>query len=120
MNEQETLDFARSLTAEQLLFALLSKGGPLAALAEAAAIAVGKTSDYDDGLKKDMYFPMGLVSYAQMLHVKSLRLVSLAAKEMKGGERKHESARDTCLDLINYASFAADWLAREEKSNAAR
>ena len=43
-----------------------------------------------------------------MLTIKIERL-----KELKGGEAKFESAMDSVVDLINYASFYGDYLKRE-------
>lgn len=75
---------------------------------EAAALCQRKAEDYNGGtVSRDAYFPFGLVSYSQMIHTKSLRLVSLA---QQGGAANFESARDTALDLINYATFLAEWL----------
>lgn len=108
-----------------ILDALAARGGALAALAEAARIALKKGEDYnntgkDPGEERDKYFPLGLASYAQMIHIKSQRLISLASAPR---EAVHESARDTLLDLINYSSFGADWLKRmkalKEKQDAA-
>jgi len=96
-----------------LLKALTLRGGHLEALAEAALLCVKKAEDYNAGtVNRDSYFPFGLQSYAQMLHTKSQRLISLCGK---AESENFESARDTCLDLINYAGFAADWLKRTKK-----
>lgn len=98
---------------DAVLVAELSKrGGSMGAVGEALTIVVGKSQDYNAGaVDRDSYFPLGLASYAQMLHTKSLRLVSLASKPR---DAVFESARDTALDIINYASFLADWLKRTE------
>jgi hypothetical protein len=61
-----------------------------------------KGQDYNTGIRRQDYFPLGLASYAQEIHKKGLRLVSLAKR---GGAPNHESVRDTCVDLINYACF---------------
>ena len=95
---------------------LASAGGSLGALGEAALICQRKSEDYNGGsVSRDAYYPFGLKSYAQMIHTKSLRLVSLC---QQGSDKPNfESARDTCIDLINYASFCADWLERNEKES---
>lgn len=93
-----------------LLSALQSRGGAVGALGEAGLLSLAKAGDYNSGLARDQYFPLGLASYAQMLHTKSLRLVSLATKPSAAA---FESTRDTGLDTINYASFLVDWLTRQ-------
>lgn len=50
----------------------------------------------------ESYFPFGLKSYVQMLHVKTQRLVQLANSEQ---EPNFESIVDTVKDLINYSVF---------------
>lgn len=104
---------------EEYLLATLAAhaSGPAAALGQAGLLALRKTADYDDGESRDDYFPLGLASYAQMLHVKVRRLL-LAARRPR--ELNFESARDTCLDMVNYASFAADWLARQKPGEEGR
>lgn len=95
-----------------LLEELSERGGAAGALGEAGLLALRKTADYDDGLSRDRYFPLGLASFAQMIHVKSERLLSLARNQR---ETNFESARDTALDVANYASFLADWLKRSNR-----
>jgi hypothetical protein len=98
-------------TSVELLHELVRRGGAIAALGEAGLLCARKAEDYNGGIdERDQYFPFGMLSYAQMLHTKSLRLVSLCQREQGA---VFESTRDTCLDMINYASFAADWLARQ-------
>lgn len=80
---------------------------------EAAALALRKAQDYNSGvITRNAYFPMGLTSYVQMINVKALRLVSLISQP---GTPNFENARDTLLDLINYATFAVEWLDKETK-----
>jgi hypothetical protein len=93
-----------------LLTELASRGGHPGALAEAALLCVRKSQDYNQGMgHKDIhkvdrspYFPFGAVSYAQMLHTKSQRFISLAKKPEAAS---FEGLRDTALDIINYAGF---------------
>lgn len=70
----------------------------------AEKIRHAKKNDYD-GIKD--YFPFGEVSFTQMIHVKSKRLVSLA---INSRVPNHESTKDNLLDLINYASYYYEWL----------
>jgi hypothetical protein len=93
---------------------LIQAGGAPRALAQAGMLAERKSRDYNGsetpGAARDKYFPLGLASYAQMIHTKSQRLLAFADTN---AEPNFESVRDTALDLINYASFLADWLERE-------
>ena len=75
----------------------------------AIAMVIKKGADYNNGGRDDLhaYFPFGMKSYAQMIHVKNSRFVSLAKQTTAPN---YESARDTLLDLINYCVFALDWL----------
>ena len=75
-----------------------------------------KSSDYNKDQSVHDYFPFGHRSYAQMLHVKARRIVSLAGDEKQPA---FESARDSTLDLINYAVFYLEFLEIEEKKRAA-
>ena len=75
-------------------------------LKDAIAVQEAKAKDY--GTDRDKYFPYGHESYLTMLTIKIERL-----KELKGGEAKFESAMDSVVDLINYASFYGDYLRRE-------
>lgn len=108
------------VSSHALLEVLKQRGGHPGALAEAAILCAKKSLDYNAGkgtnihnIDRSNYFPLGLASYAQMIHTKSERLLSLVRKG--GDDAIFESARDTCLDLINYAGFAADHLQREVK-----
>jgi hypothetical protein len=72
----------------------------------AIEIVVKKHEDYgNDRLGLKSYFPFGLKSHIQMLHIKTQRLVSLA---QTGQEPNFESVKDTLLDQINYAVFLLD------------
>ena len=98
-----------------LLEELARRGGHPGAVAEAVLLCAKKSADYNQGMgHEDMhtvdrasYFPFGLASYAQMLHTKTQRLNSLVLKSLAGGEPNFESTRDTLLDIVNYAGFAA-------------
>lgn len=71
-------------------------------LMEAADLQEKKAEDYRIGVQLHEYFPFGSLSYIQMIHTKSLRLVSLGHKKK---DSQYESIRDTCLDIINYSAF---------------
>jgi hypothetical protein len=94
---------------------LLRRGGLDAAYAEGALLAAEKSKDYNGDRSRDEYFPFGALSYAQMLHVKTLRVVSLARKQLAGGVPTFEGIADSILDLMNYAAFGVERMRREEK-----
>lgn len=84
----------------------------------AIALVIKKSQDYNNGGHDDVhtYFPFGMASYSQMIHVKSMRLVSLAKQEMRGADKPNfESVKDTLLDMINYCVFALDAIAKREQ-----
>jgi hypothetical protein len=104
----------REASTEELLLELKSRGGHPAALAEAILLVVKKSSDYNrtsNGvgdihlIDRGPYFPFGALSYAQMIHTKSMRFNSLVRAELSGNIVNFEGLRDTALDLINYAGF---------------
>jgi len=101
---QELLDVGTAGRADRLL----------GILAEAYLLQARKASDYQAGMTRDVYFPLGLSSYATMLNVKVQRLISLSQKT---GAPTFESVRDTALDLINYASFLIERFDRIKKEN---
>lgn len=82
---------------------------------DAVELCIKKSQDYNNGQDKPAsrkeYFPFGLLSYAQMLHTKTQRLNSLAQQTKSPN---HESIRDTLIDLINYAGFAAEAIDKGE------
>jgi hypothetical protein len=71
---------------------------------EARDLFIAKNKDYNGGVTLESFFPFGMKSYVQMLHVKTHRLVSLAQSQ---NTVQFEPVRDTMLDLINYCTFAA-------------
>ena len=76
----------------------------LRVLAELAQLHSDKSADYDrGGIKNADYFPLGEVSYFQMIWVKALRIRSLVSRP---DPAKYESLRDSFKDLANYAIFA--------------
>ena len=82
----------------------------MALIQPAMETVVKKHQDYNSAVTLEQYFPFGDKSYVQMLHVKTLRLVSLADNP----KPNFESAKDSVLDLINYAVFYLDHLQRKE------
>ena len=77
---------------------------------DAARLRRMKSGDY--GSIRD-YFPYDDMSYMQMIHVKTKRLVHLADQKRMGIEPTHESIKDNLLDLINYASYYYEFLEEE-------
>jgi hypothetical protein len=69
-----------------------------------------KGEDYNTGPKLEDYFPFGDKSYIQMIHLKALRLVSLADNPTPNFEGK----KDTVYDLLNYCAFYLAFLEAEE------
>lgn len=94
-----------------LLKEIENRGGHPAALAKAALLCIRKSQDYNQGqtdphtIDRTGYFPFGTVSYAQMLHTKTERFMSLTRKQLKGDGANFEGLGDTALDIINYAGF---------------
>ena len=106
-------------SSEELLEELKRRGGHPGALAEAALLCARKSQDYNQGMgcedmhtvDRSSYFPLGVASYAQMIHTKAQRFISLTKK---GGDPNFEGLRDTALDLINYAGFFVASQTKEE------
>lgn len=118
MNDEPKTDAPdlSKIDSRHLLAELWRRGGHPGALAEAAMLCIRKSEDYNHGQTTDphkvdrsAYFPLGTASYAQMIHTKSERFVSLTKKELDGVDRpNYEGLVDTALDLINYAGFYVD------------
>ena len=68
-----------------------------------------KGEDYNNAVTLHEYFPYGDFSYQQMMHVKMLRMRSLIEK---GKAANFDSLSDSIYDLINYAVFYLDFLAK--------
>jgi hypothetical protein len=76
----------------------------------AIVMVAKKGEDYNQGeTSLKQYFPFGDYSHIQMIHLKALRLVSLASLEV-GLEPNYDSIEDTLYDLLNYAVFYLDYL----------
>jgi phosphoribosyl-ATP pyrophosphohydrolase len=77
-------------------------------LHEAAAIRAAKAADYmSGGVTRGDYNPFGIESYAHNVHEKSCRIISLVRSRAAA---RHESIRDSAVDLINYASFLVEYI----------
>ena len=73
-----------------------------------------KSADYNsNGPTLEQYFPFSDASYIQMIHLKALRLVSLAGNP----EPNYEGTKDTLYDLLNYVVFYLKFLDRAEAEN---
>lgn len=117
------MSYLKKVPTEALLEELKSREGHPAKLAEAALLAMKKAKDYSHGKNlnphktdRSEYFPFGPLSYAQMIHVKSQRFVSLVRKQQSGESNIFEGLYDTALDLINYAGFYLDSEKKEDLS----
>jgi hypothetical protein len=100
------------VSTERLLEMLAARDGAEGALAQAGLLFHRKGRDYNTDVDRDDYFPFGERSYVQMLWVKVQRMKSLA---LAPRGTQFEGMMDSCLDLISYAAFFADWLKRGGK-----
>ena len=83
----------------------------LATIEPAIGLATRKAEDYQSSaVALEAYFPFKDKSYIQMLHVKTMRLISLADNP----KPNFESAHDNVLDLINYAVFYLAYLQKAD------
>lgn len=80
---------------------------------EIAKLRAKKGNDYNSSIQLTDYFPFGHQSYVQMIYLKALRLVSLTELISSGKTPNFEGLEDTVLDLLNYATFYAEWLKRQ-------
>lgn len=67
-----------------------------------------KGNDYNSGPQLKDYFPFGHESYAQMVHLKSTRMLSQIAVLKAGKALNYDGILDTLEDMINYATFYAE------------
>ena len=98
---------------EDLLYELSLRtwDSPVGQLGIAGLLYLKKSADYNSDSKHyalSNYFPFGTASYAQMIHTKSMRILSVAEKELNQKTANFESLQDSALDMINYAMFLAD------------
>lgn len=83
---------------------------PIRHLGTAGLLYLKKSADYNhsEGQSLEKYFPFGSLSFAQMIHTKSMRITSIAQKEHSGKQANFESLQDSALDMINYSMFLAE------------
>lgn len=62
----------------------------------------------------DEYFPFGVKSYAQMVHLKAARIVS----EAHQGRVTQGSMEDSCEDLLNYTAFLWAYIQIEKENRS--
>lgn len=95
-----------------LLFRANTEPIPLSPVfVEASKLCAKKTIDYDSGgVNRDDYWVFGFKSIFHEVWKKCLRMKSLLNS---GHEPNNESVRDTLIDLINYASFAVEFIDKE-------
>lgn len=75
---------------------------------------VTKGADYNAGGRLDDYFPLGHLSYFQLMYMKLLRLKSLLVLAADGRQPNHEGMLDTVLDLTNYSTYYGERLLRQD------
>lgn len=81
-------------------------------LKDAAQLRVSKGNDYNTGTALDDYFPLGHLSYFQMILVKYLRIKSLLVLMASGRSPNHEALLDSVRDLSNYLTYYGERLIR--------
>lgn len=77
-------------------------------LEEAKALQLKKADDYQSPtspVTQAHYYPRGVSSILDIMNSKVLRLYSVLHKMEQGEPVNYESAEDSAIDLINYASF---------------
>ena len=90
----------------------------LKVLQRAAEIQTKKSSDYQNPnsrIKQADYYVRGCSTILDTMHAKVLRMQSVMEAMEKDPDYgiNFESLEDSCIDLINYASFFAAYLAGE-------
>lgn len=81
-------------------------------LQQAAVLRAQKGNDYNTGADLDDYFPLGHLSYFQMLHVKFLRIKSVLVLMALGRSTNYDSLQDSVQDMSNYLTFYGERLMR--------
>ena len=82
-------------------------------LRQAIDLQLKKSHDYQNpnsSVKQADYYPHGVWSILDTIKAKYLRMVSVLEAMEAGGSPNFESVQDSCVDLINYASFLAAYL----------
>lgn len=83
-------------------------------LDECKAIQLKKSNDYQNPnsrIRQADYYPCGVATILDIIHAKVLRMRSVieAMENDPNYTPNFESFEDSCLDLINYASFAVSF-----------
>ena len=81
----------------------------------AAELQRKKSNDYQNPksrIRQADYYPRGFASILDIIHAKVLRMQSVleAMENDEDYKPNFESLEDSCIDLINYASFGAAYL----------
>jgi len=104
---------------ENCICYLKELGGYYSVLGNAIEIYAKKSEDYNNESAVEDYFPFGNISYLQLIHMKYMRIMSVAKSNSKPN---YESLEDSLLDMINYCSFFVSYTQNlkgaNEKSNA--
>jgi hypothetical protein len=87
----------------------------LEVLKRAAEVQTKKSDDYQNPksrIKQAMYYPRGCLTILDTMAAKVLRMQSvMEAMEFDPNYKPNfESLEDSCIDLINYASFFASYM----------
>lgn len=83
-------------------------------LKEAVELRATKGNDYNTGNVLDDYFPLGHLSYFQMLLVKFLRVKSLLVLQSMGRPVNHDGLLDSVRDLSNYTTYYGERLLKRD------
>jgi hypothetical protein len=84
-------------------------------LQKAAEVQTKKSNDYQNPnsrIRQAMYYPRGCASILDTISSKVLRMQSVleAMEQDPNYDPNFESLEDSCVDLINYASFFAAYM----------
>ena len=87
----------------------------LQVLKRAAEVQTKKSDDYQNPksrIKQAMYYPRGCATILDSMYAKILRMQSVleAMENDPDYEPNFESLEDSCIDMINYASFFAAYM----------
>lgn len=78
-----------------------------------------KGRDYNIGVvAREDYFPLGLRSYAHMVHWEATRVLSLVGEPGMVFDGQFEKIKEHLGDLVNYCKFMWDAVEKEEKRRA--
>ncbi len=107
--------FLLSLTKEDLeKSSLWDQLSPV--IKKVSLLRIKKGNDYNTGIQLNDYFPFGHYSYAQMVHLKATRMLSQIEVLKQGKSLNYDGIQDTLEDMINYATFYAEWIAEQAEA----